>query len=37
LSNDKMLCVNDNDYVYIMMYTLDPLLPWAVNMVQLQN
>jgi hypothetical protein len=32
-----MLCVNDNDYAYIMMYTLDPLLPQAVNMMQLQN
>jgi len=26
-----------NDYAYIMMYTLDPLLPLAVNLMQLQN
>jgi len=32
-----MLCVNDNDYACIMMYTLDPLLPLDVNMMQLQN
>jgi hypothetical protein len=32
-----MLCVNDNDYAYVMMYTLDPLLSLAVSMMQLQN